>query len=167
MTHPNETPEPLAQEKAGEMAIRKALEEFPKGWQTVFQEVREREPGVVEIGALWEDSEDLAEVITIDTGNYYDNASAMPMARFIAACNPIAVAAILAALRAKDAEIARLKADAGRYQWLRHGDNDEKVLMIYEANCSRPFDHRYDQAWLPRNEALDAAIDSAREKNHG
>jgi hypothetical protein len=156
-THPNETPEPLAQEQAGEMAIRKALEEFPKGWQTVFQEVRERERGVVEIGALWEDSEDLAEVITIDTGNYYDNASAMPMARFIAACNHIAVAAILAALQAKDAEIARLKADAGRYRWLRTYPNNLNAA-VYGPTRAGP----NTGGLLCRDDYLDSAIDAMK-----
>lgn len=44
--------------------------------------------------------------------------------------------------------------DAQRYRWLRHGDNDELVL------CRGPVDMSY--VYLPRNEKLDAAIDSAR-----
>ena len=89
------------------VAIREALAAFPKGWVTVFQEVREREPGVVEIGPPWEDSDDLAQVIRVDTGNYYDNAAAMPMARYIAAMNPVAITALLE-------RIAALEADARR-----------------------------------------------------
>lgn len=54
-------------------------------------------------------------------------------------------------------------ADAERYRWLRHGDNDERVMMtsVQDEGC-RPFDHRFDASWLLRNEKLDAAIDAAR-----
>ncbi len=44
--------------------------------------------------------------------------------------------------------------DAERYRWLRHGDNDELVL------CRGPVSKDY--VYLPRNEKLDAAIDTAR-----
>lgn len=104
MTHPTEPKLPENLE-----AIRAALDAFPEGWHTVFHEVREHAPGLVELGALWEDSGELAEVITVDTGNYYDNAAAMPMAKFIAACNPKAITALLDALKARDAEIERLR----------------------------------------------------------
>lgn len=46
--------------------------------------------------------------------------------------------------------------DAARYQWLRHGDNDEKVL------CNGPVDKSY--WYLLRNEKLDTAIDEARKQ---
>jgi hypothetical protein len=40
--------------------------------------------------------------------------------------------------------------DAERYRWLRHGDNDDLVMIV----CNK-------ETWLPRNEHLDAAIDKA------
>lgn len=54
------------------------------------------------------------------------------------------------------AECERLRKDAERYAWLRHGDNDEKVL------CNGPVAKDY--WYLPRNERLDAAIDTAMKK---
>lgn len=47
-----------------------------------------------------------------------------------------------------------LRADAVRYRWLRHGDNDELVFV-------------QGTAWLARNEDLDAAIDAAMAKEQG
>ena len=41
-----------------------------------------------------------------------------------------------------------MRKDAQRYRWLRHGDNDETVIIGGDA-------------YLPRNERLDAAIDEA------
>lgn len=66
----------------------------------------------------------------------------------------------LPALNAALERVKVLEADARRYQWLRYGDNDEVVLMVYDGKVRR-FDHRFDNAWLPRNEKLDAAIDVA------
>lgn len=51
------------------------------------------------------------------------------------------------------ARVAELEADAARYRWLRHGDNDERVLM-------RGPIHK-DYVYLLRAEKLDAAIDAA------
>lgn len=48
--------------------------------------------------------------------------------------------------------IAELEKDAARYQWIRHGDNDEIVM---KGDCRG--------VYLPRNERLDAAIDAAME----
>lgn len=42
--------------------------------------------------------------------------------------------------------------NAKRYEWLRHGDNDELVIV---RNTQTGLDY------LPRNEHLDAAIDAA------
>lgn len=64
------------------------------------------------------------------------------------------IAALLSAqptLAATQEENAK---DAARYRWLRHGDNDELVLMPYEAITA--YSH-----FLPRNEKLDFAIDAA------
>ena len=47
-------------------------------------------------------------------------------------------------------EVERLRKDAARYQWIRHGDNDEIVM---KGDCRG--------VYLPRNERLDAAIDAA------
>lgn len=44
--------------------------------------------------------------------------------------------------------------DAKRYQWLRHGDNDELVMASYADGSGK---------YLPRNERLDAAIDAQME----
>lgn len=58
------------------------------------------------------------------------------------------------------------KRDAERYRWLRSGDNDELVMRTYADNGRqiggvRPFDPRFDNSFLLRNEKLDAAIDTA------
>ena len=49
--------------------------------------------------------------------------------------------------------------DAMRYRWLRHGDNDEKVLKTY---TSRPSEPGEPTMFLPRNDELDRLIDAAR-----
>jgi hypothetical protein len=53
--------------------------------------------------------------------------------------------------------------DAARYRWLRHGDNDETVMLTYDSATrkARRFDPRRDSSWLLRSEELDAAIDRA------
>jgi hypothetical protein len=56
-------------------------------------------------------------------------------------------------------ELAAARADAQRYRWLRHGDNDEYVLH-FSRNTAAGFN----DVWLPRNEELDAAIDAAMAK---
>jgi hypothetical protein len=129
---------PLTLDAAPEIvAIREALAAFPKGWSTVFQQVREREPGVVEIGALWEDSDDLAEVVTIDTGNYYDNAAAMPMARFIAACNPAAMTAVLATIAQFEARLREAEAKAADYDRLASIARNRR-MVLEEIAGSKP-----------------------------
>lgn len=51
------------------------------------------------------------------------------------------------------AQIERLRKDAERYRWLRHGDNDEAVVrMSGNKRNNYPF--------LLRNEELDAVIDA-------
>jgi hypothetical protein len=59
----------------------------------------------------------------------------------------------------KAREIERLRQDAARYRWLRHGDNDEKVLKTY---TSRPSEPGEPTMFLPRNDELDRLIDAAR-----
>lgn len=54
-------------------------------------------------------------------------------------------------------EIEALRLDADRYRWLRHGDNDEKVL------CNGPI--KKDYWYLLRNEKLDCAIDEELRTN--
>lgn len=49
--------------------------------------------------------------------------------------------------------------DAMRYRWLRHGDNDEKVLKTYTSRPSKPGEPTM---FLPRNDELDRLIDAAR-----
>ena len=59
----------------------------------------------------------------------------------------------------------RAALDAERYRWLRHGDNDERVLCHYRTTKLLGA-----SMYLPRNEQLDTAIDAARtsgEANHG
>jgi len=46
-----------------------------------------------------------------------------------------------------------------RYRWLRHGDNDEKVLKTYTSRPSKPGEPTM---FLPRNGELDRLIDAAR-----
>lgn len=53
--------------------------------------------------------------------------------------------------------------DAMRYRWLRHGDNDEKVLKTYTSRPSKPGEPTM---FLPRNDELDRLIDAAR-ASHG
>jgi Lar family restriction alleviation protein len=57
----------------------------------------------------------------------------------------------------KAREIERLRQDAMRYRWLRHGDNDEKVLKTY---TSRPSEPGEPTMFLPRNDELDRLIDA-------
>lgn len=62
-------------------------------------------------------------------------------------------------------EIVALRNDAARYRWLRHGDNDEEVLMtVVPGGKARKFDHRYDGFYLPRAALLDEAIDAEMAK---
>jgi hypothetical protein len=66
-------------------------------------------------------------------------------ADYIAAANPQAITELIAALEAAEK-------DAARYKWVRHGDNDELLLV---GDCRG--------VYLPRNERLDEAIDKAME----
>ena len=52
------------------------------------------------------------------------------------------------------AENEALRADAERYRWLRHGDNDEPCLY-FSDDCKAA-------VWLLREDELDAAIDATR-----
>ena len=54
--------------------------------------------------------------------------------------------------------------DAMRYRWLRHGDNDEKVLKTYTSRPSKPGEP---SMFLPRNGELDRLIDTARATQEG
>jgi hypothetical protein len=47
-----------------------------------------------------------------------------------------------------------LAKDAARYQWLRYGDNDERVLRLYLHKHTPPM-------FLPRGQTLDDEIDTA------
>ena len=51
--------------------------------------------------------------------------------------------------------------DAARYRWLRHGDNDERVMRSYGKDGLREYDPRFDGSFVLRNQDLDAAIDTA------
>ena len=55
---------------------------------------------------------------------------------------------------ALEVELAERRKDAARYQWLRHGDNDEKVIVYME----------HGEAFLLRVQNLDDAIDAAMEE---
>lgn len=157
----SDTPTPS---QAAEKAIREALAKFPPGWHTVFNEVREREPGIVDIGALWEDSESLAEAITVDTENYYDTVNAMPIAKFIAACNPEAMTALLDAFTTKDshlaemrAEVERLSKNDARYQAIRDAGIQLRLYQFEDPNdcCSG------DWLYKPSPEQVDSWCDDA------
>ena len=63
---------------------------------------------------------------------------------YVGACNPVAMAEVLAHIDAQAAEIERLKADAARYQKLRRGQEWSVVDCVGDAL---------------RAESLDAAID--------
>ena len=79
-----------------------------------------------------------------------------------ARCYPDTTKRLRSALEApqpEPAEVAALRADAERYRWLRHGDNDEEVLRYQNGVV---FD-----AYLLRNEELDAAIDAAIDAARG
>ncbi len=72
---------------------------------------------------------------------------------------------LAAKLEAAEARVRELEPDAERYRWLREGDNDETVMMVYESaprGGVRPFDARFDNSFVLREEKLDAAIDAAR-----
>jgi len=64
-------------------------------------------------------------------------------------------AAVATAVEALAAENKALREDAERYRWLRHGDNDEVILVPCTWTTT---------GYLPRNEELDAAIDAALTK---
>lgn len=53
-------------------------------------------------------------------------------------------------------DVADLELKANRYDWLRHGDNDEKVLQHGPIAM--------DYVYLPRNEKLDEMIDAAMQR---
>jgi hypothetical protein len=57
-----------------------------------------------------------------------------------------------------EAKLAAAEADAGRYRWLRHGDNDDICIRtMHEGDVTGP----QFSAFLLRNKELDAAIDAA------
>ncbi len=60
-------------------------------------------------------------------------------------------------IKALNAEIERLRADAERYRWLRDGGADESNIGVYEWLGT---DGRQRRIWLARQE-LDSAIDAA------
>ncbi len=105
-------------------------------------------------GPVWNyDSEEeapwLVSVIQHQQPNYYILGGAIQCpveadARFIAATDPQIILSLLD-------HIDALEVDARRYRWLRHGDNDEEVILYLETG----------QGYLPRNEKLDASIDAA------
>lgn len=64
--------------------------------------------------------------------------------------------AMLAEIDELRAKVESLAADAERYQWLRHGDNDELVLQRGLVDMS--------YVYLPRNFKLDEMIDAAMAK---
>lgn len=72
-------------------------------------------------------------------------------AAFIAAANPQAILSLLE-------ENEALAKKSARYDWLRRGDNDEKVLIRY---LSKPDALDGPTMYLPREVHLDAAIDAA------
>ena len=53
-------------------------------------------------------------------------------------------------------ELERLRKDAERYRWLRHGDNDEQCLH-FATECPAGTD----TVWIKRGSELDAIIDAA------
>jgi hypothetical protein len=57
-------------------------------------------------------------------------------------------------LKRLTAENEALRADAERYRWLRHGDNDDEIIICLGGTS----------AYLPRNSALNSAIDKAMAK---
>lgn len=91
-------------------------------------------------------------------------------ARYIAACNPEAMTAVLAHIDAQAAEIERLKADAARYQWLKQAKG-----LTLESERGAPWTRNDGSTFSPSHrlcaggtqfgpeESLDAAIDAAKE----
>lgn len=62
----------------------------------------------------WEDQH--GAIIETDSGFYGPDE---PTRAYIAACNPSAIREVLQTLASKDAEIARLRVAASRYEWIR------------------------------------------------
>ncbi len=58
---------------------------------------------------------------------------------FIAACNPAAMAVVLAHIEEQDVEIERLRADAERYRWLRkqHWSKDDIAVVVNPKKQTR------------------------------
>ena len=98
---------------------------------------------------------------TFEELDMYSTEFAEEHSAYIAAANPAAILSLIQELTRPEttivsimrAELEQARKDAERYQWLRHGDNDEKVL------CNGPVDMTY--WYLLRNEKLDEAIDAA------
>ena len=88
------------------------------------------------------------------------SAAAMPFDAAVA----VQYRAAADALEAQAREIEGLRKDAARYRWLRHGDNDEKVLKTYTSRPSKPGETTM---FLPRNGELDRLIDTARATQEG
>jgi hypothetical protein len=59
-------------------------------------------------------------------------------------------------------EFAEMVKNDARYRWLRHGDNDQLVMRIYdeEGKATRNLDLKTDECWMLGRDQLDAAIDA-------
>lgn len=75
----------------------KKLAAAASGWKLdeFRQSEDDKEAGVALVGGKYEDGE-FAEVMTIDTGLYYQDDKAIELARFYAAANPAAILKLLA-----------------------------------------------------------------------
>ncbi|GER21306.1 hypothetical protein [Variovorax boronicumulans] len=112
MTHPTEPKLPESLE-----AIRAALDAGPTSgpWETVGSIVRTaRRP------------EDMSGLLIADCGIH--DPHRIETAAFIAACNPEAITALLDALKARDAEIERLRGDAERLDYLQRRGATVEIL---------------------------------------
>ncbi len=116
----NETPDPLAQGQAGEMpeiaAIRAALAAGPTPgiWIGAGPSFGDQFPRYISEIMQDRDDDEECEVTICDFPVASLEPESEANALLISACNPVAIAAVLAhydaALQAKDVEIARLKA---------------------------------------------------------
>lgn len=100
----------------------KKMASAASGWKLdEFQQSEDdKEAGVAHVGGKYEDGE-FAEVMTIDTGLYYQDDKAIDLARFYAAANPAAILKLLAinaelvdALKVCLDALQRIREDGGK-----------------------------------------------------
>lgn len=87
----------------------RVLAEAVKGWGKHQGAWASDDPGVAHFGAIDPEDDRRMEVGTVDTGNYYRDQDALPLAEFYAAADPTTVLTLLSENAAIAAEVERLR----------------------------------------------------------